>query len=94
MNPIYPVALYDIHLPLKSTRLLDSDRLGQVTREVDVEALEDSQPVGDQLERNDVEDALQDVDGLGDLDPLAVGVLELLVVLVADDDWPATTSSD
>jgi len=75
-------------------RLLDSDRLGKVAREVDVEALHDSKPVGDELKRNDVEDTLEDVNGLGDLDLESLAGLELLIVRVADDDGLATTSND
>lgn len=74
--------------------LLNSDRLGQVAREIDVETLHDSQPVGDELQGNDVEDALEHVDGVGYLDLLSLGGLELLVAWVADDDGLATTSDD
>lgn len=76
------------------TLLLDSDRLGQVAREIDVEALENSQPVGDELQRDDVEKALEGIDGLGDLDLLGVGGVELLVRRVADNDGLAATSDD
>ncbi|CAF3449092.1 unnamed protein product [Fusarium graminearum] len=74
--------------------LLDGDRLGQVTREVNVETLENSEPVGNELERNDVEETLEDVNGLGDLDLLGLGSLELLIVGVADDDGLTTTSNN
>ena len=53
-------------------RLLDRDGLGQVTWEVDVEALLNGQPVGNQLERDHVEQTLEAVDGLGDLDLFSV----------------------
>ena len=74
--------------------LLDCHRLGQVAREVDVEALHHGEPVGDELQRDDVEDALQDVDRLGDLYALRLGRLEFLVALVADDDRPASSGGD
>lgn len=74
--------------------LLDSHGLGQVTGEVNVETLHDSQPVGNQLQRDNVEETLQAVDGLGDLDLLGLVGLELLVAGVADDDGLATTGSD
>lgn len=77
-----------------ATSLLDSDRLGQVTGEVNVKTLENSEPVGNELERDDVEETLEDVDGLGDLDLLSLGSLELLIVRVADDDGLTTTSND
>ena len=38
--------------------LLDSDRLSQVAREVNVQALSNSEPVGNQLQRNDVQETL------------------------------------
>lgn len=74
--------------------LLDGDRLGQVAREVHVEALEDSEPVGNQLQRDDVEEALEAVNRLGDLNLLGVGGLELLVARVADDNGLAASRND
>jgi hypothetical protein len=65
--------------PSRPTALLNGDRLGQVTGEVNVETLHDGQPVGDELQGDDIEDALEHVDGLGDLDLLGLGGLELLV---------------
>lgn len=73
------------------TRLLDSHRLGQVTGEVNVETLHDRQPVGNQLQGNDVQEALQDVNRLGDLDSLCLAALELVIPTVADDNRLATT---
>lgn len=74
--------------------LLDSHRLGQVAREINVETLHDSQPVGNQLQRNDVEETLQAVDSLGNLDLLGLVGCELLIAGVADDNGLATTSSN
>lgn len=74
--------------------LLDGDRLGKVAREVDVETLEDGEPVGDQLEREDVQEALEDVDRLGDLDLESLAGFELVIIGVADDNGLATTSND
>jgi hypothetical protein len=76
------------------TSLLDSDRLGQVTREINVETLKNGKPVGNELKRDDVEETLKNVDGLGDLDLLSLGRLELLIVGVADDDGLTTTSNN
>lgn len=90
LNTFFDFTMCASHLQ----RLLDSDRLGKVAREVDVEALHDSKPVGDELKRNDVEDTLEDVNGLGDLDLESLAGLELLIVRVADDDGLATTSND
>jgi hypothetical protein len=75
-------------------RLLDGDRLGKVSREIDVETLQDSKPVGNELERDNVEKTLEDVDSLGNLNLLSLVGLELVVVGVADNDRLATTSSD
>ena len=74
--------------------LLDRHRLGQVTREVDIEALEHGKPVGNELQRDDVENTLQDVDRLGDLNLLRLVVRELLVSGVADDDGLAAAGND
>ena len=74
--------------------LLDGDGLGQVAGEVDVETLQDGQPVGNQLQGNDVKNTLETIDGLGDLDLGRLAGLELLVALVADDDGPSTTGND
>ena len=74
--------------------LLHSHRLGQVTREINVETLGDCKPVGNQLEWDDVEQTLQSVDGLGDLDPLRLLRRELRVTGVADDNWSTPTSDD
>lgn len=74
-----------------STRLLDGHRLGQVTGEVNVETLHDRQPVGNQLQGNDIQETLQDVDRLGDLDRLSLAAAEFVISRVADDDRLATT---
>lgn len=74
--------------------LLHRDRLGQVAGEIDVQALGDGEPIGHQLERNDVQETLQAVDCLGDLDLLGLAILEFFVVGVADDDWLAAASND
>lgn len=78
----------------KQTRLLHSHTLCQVSWEVNVEVFCDGEPVGDELQRNDVEDALQAVDRLGDLDLFAVLVLKLFVALVANDNRAASTCND
>lgn len=74
--------------------LLDGDRLGKVAREVDVETLQDGEPVGNQLEGDDVQETLENVDRLGDLDLQSLAGLELVVARVADDNGLAITSND
>ena len=74
--------------------LLDRNRLGQVTREVDVDALRNGEPVRHQLERDDVEQALEDVDGAGHLDLVGLVAGELGVARVADDDRSALACDD
>lgn len=86
--------LYSMSRPRPLPRSLDRHRLGEVTREINVQALHDGEPVGDQLQRDDVENALQDVDRLGDLDLLGLASLELFVLFVADDDGLATASNN
>lgn len=80
--------------PLPSPRLLDGDRLGQVTREVHIQTSTDGQPVRDQLERNDIQQTLKSVHGLGDHNLLGLCGRELRVVLVADDNGATTSSND
>lgn len=74
--------------------LLDCNRLGQVSWEVDVQSLCDREPVSDQLQWNDVQETLQAVNGLWNLDTFGLGWREFRVVLVADDNWAAITSND
>lgn len=75
----------------QSCFLLDRDGFGQVAREVDVKTLHHGQPVGNELQGNNVQNTLQDVDGLGDLNRLGLRGLELGVARVADDNGLATT---
>ena len=75
-------------------RSLYGDRLGQVPGEVDVQTLHDGQPVGNELERDDVEDTLETVNRLGYLNFQGLAGLEFVIVDVADDDGLATTSSN
>ena len=74
--------------------LFDGDRLRKIAREVNVETFTNSQPVRDQLQGDDIEQALQAIDGLGKFDLFGLSGRELLVVVVADDNWPASTSND
>ena len=75
-------------------RLFDSDRLGKVTWEVDVQTFRNSEPVGHELKRDDVDQTLQAVDGLWNLDLVGLVTWELGVTGVADDDWPTLASND
>ena len=78
-----------MHYTPYSCHLLDRHALGQVTRKVDVETLCNGEPVGHELERDDIEQALEDIDCLWDLDLVRLIGGELGVLLVADDDWAA-----
>lgn len=60
-------------------------RDSQVPREVDIESVLDRQVVAEQLQRDDVQQALQAVDGLRHADGFDVG-RDSVVILVADDD--------
>lgn len=66
--------------------LLDSDRLGQVSWEVNIESLSNCQPIRHQLERNNIEQTLQAVDGLWNLDLLAMIGFEFLVIGIANNN--------
>jgi len=74
--------------------LLDSDTLGQVSGEVDVQALSNGQPVGHELKRNDVEQTLQNINGLGNLNLVGLVTRELAVALAANDNGAALASND
>ena len=74
--------------------LLDSDGLGQVAGKVDIETLENGQPVGNELQGDDVEEALKTVHCLGDLNLLRIRSLELWVIRVANDNGLATTGNN
>jgi hypothetical protein len=69
-------------------RLLDRDRLGEVSRKVHVNSIEHGQVVRQQLQRNDGKDALQAVDGWRHRDGQVVPV-QAGVAFVADNDGPA-----
>lgn len=65
--------------------LLGRDGLGEVAREVDVDAVHDREVVREQLERDDVDETLKTVDRPRDSDKSIVG-RERVVVVVADND--------
>jgi hypothetical protein len=65
----------------------------QITREVDVKAVQDGEMVTEQLERDNVQDTLQAVDGLRDQNSLVATAAILIetinegsVIVAADDD--------
>jgi hypothetical protein len=74
--------------------LLNSNRLGQVPGEVDVQALSNSNPVGHELERNDIEQTLEKLVSVRDLNLVGLLAGELHVVLVADDNGTSLASDD
>lgn len=65
----------------------------QVPWEIDIEAVPNGKVIGEQLQRDDVQQALQAVDGLGHADRLAA-LGNAPVVLVADDDWLCLARGD
>ena len=90
-NPCPSHTPFGIYLPIP---LLHRHRLGEVARKVDIEAFHNGQPVRNQLQRDDVEDALQDVDRLGHLNLLGLARRKLLVTIVADDNGLPATGND
>lgn len=68
----------------------DSDGLGQVTWAVDVIATQNSNMIGEKLQRNDGQDTLKSVYSARDADEPLAQVVGLIVALVADDDRVAT----
>lgn len=75
-------------------KLLHSDRLREIAREINIEAFTDSEPVGNQLQWDDVEKTLEAIDSLGDLDLFCLGGGKLGVIVVADNDWTTTSGND
>ena len=73
---------------------LDSHRLGEISWEVNVQALRDSKPIGHELQGNDVDETLQHVDSRRDHDTLGLICWELWVVGIADDDGSAGAGND
>jgi hypothetical protein len=82
-----------IPFPFPSLALLHCNRLRQVSGEVHIETLSNGEPVGNELKGNDVQKALEAVDGLGNFDLLGLRGRELVVVRIANDDWAATTGN-
>lgn len=86
----------------KRRHLLGGDRLGEVTGEVDIHAVHDGQvwgvsscstrlgvrelTIGQQLQGQDIDEALETVDCPGNTDDLG-RLGNRVIVVVADDDW-------
>lgn len=74
--------------------LLDGNRLGQVPREIDVQALTHGKPISHQLQRDHVDETLEAIDRARDLNPLCLVGRELGLTDVADDNGLALASDD
>lgn len=92
--PTPPIAQLCHYSDLSTIPLLDSDRLGQVTREVDIQSFKNCKPVRNELQGNHVQQTLEAIDSLGNFDLLSLRGLELVVSGVADDNRLATTGND
>ena len=79
---------------LLSLSLFYCNRLGQVSGEIDVESFTHSEPVGNKLERNDIQQALKTVYRLWDFYLLRLLRRKLAIVGITDDNWPSTTGDD
>ena len=77
----------------QAASLLDSDRLRQVTWEVHVQTLSNSKPISDELQGDDIQQALQGVDRLRHLDAFGLGRWEFWVVLVADNNRSSSSGN-
>lgn len=91
-------------------RLLGRDRLGEVSREVNIDAVHDgevyrsvhiahpritqSRTVRQELERNNVDETLKTIDSSGDTDDLVGRVGNRVVIVIADDDRSTFSSGD
>lgn len=77
-----------------STSLFHSDRLCQISWEVNVNACCTCQMVWNKLQGNDVQETLQTIDRFWDLNLLSQTSLEFFVVGIADNDWFTWTGND
>lgn len=75
-------------------RLLHGHRLGQVTREVNIETRADSKPISNELQRDNIEKTLEAVGSLGDFDLLGLSRREFRIVVVADDNRTTSSGDD
>lgn len=73
--------------------LFNSDRFCEVAREINVESLSDSKPIGNKLQWNNVEKTLQTVDGPWDLNLFGLGGRELWVVMVTNHNRATAASN-
>ena len=82
-------------LPAMSrNRLLHSDRLREVAREINIKTFTDGEPVSNQLQWDNVEKTLEAINSLGDLDLFCLGGRKLGVIVIADNDWTTTSGND
>lgn len=88
------IAVVYLRFPSVVPILLDRDRLGQVSGEVNVQTLPNGKPVRNQLQRNYVQQTLETIYGLRHNDLLSLRSRKLGVILVADDDGATTAGDD
>ena len=77
-----------------NTNLLHSDRFRQISREIHIETLSDGEPVGDELEGDDIKQPLETVHCSRDLDLFGLLRGKLGVVGIANNNWTTITSDD
>lgn len=77
-----------------SRLLLDRNTLRQIPREIDVQTLRHRQPIRHQLQRNDVQQALQHIHRMRHLNLVRLLAWELLVASIANDDRAAFPRDD
>lgn len=75
-------------------RLLHGHRLGQVTREINIETRADGKPIGNELQRNNIEKTLEAIGSLGDFDFLSLSRREFGIIVVADDNRTTSSGND
>lgn len=79
---------------LISRNLLDGHRLGQISREIHIQAFGDSQPISNQLQRDNVQQPLKTVNSLRNLNLLRQLRREFGIVGIANDDRATFASND
>jgi hypothetical protein len=76
----------------QAASLFDSDTLGQVSGEINIQSFSNGKPVGHQLQWNHVDETLQAINVLRNLDLVNLIAQEFRICSVANDDWSAFTS--
>ena len=74
--------------------LLDSHGFSQISREIYIETFPNGEPVGNELQRDHIEQTLKTINRLGDLNLLRLFGREFFVVRIANDNGSTGSGDD